>query len=328
MIATSRKLRIFSRKNLTAAQKINYWSSVIYWYSPIKNLVFLLSPLLFAAFAIPVFRCNWLELAAFWLPMYVMQDVCLRHISRNTISLKWSGIYETSLMIGMLLPILQETFGITASVFKVTDKSGKAVRRQTDWKSMAWYLVLIGLSVFGIIRVLILINVPRLISLVILLFWLIRNLYFLIMTCFLINGRDSDEETVRVIDAEPVTVTVSHGTGKGSRYDGVTTLLTEHKVHVFLDESEELKSGMPVGIAIDNGQYSVEMTGTITNVRVSSNGQRVHTVEILDRCGYEGEYLGLLYDRVPTLPQSYVRDFGIVSHLWQNIAHRVARTRL
>ena len=39
------------------------------------------------------------------------------------------------------------------------------------------------------------------------------------------------------------------------------------------------------------------------------------------------EYWQVLYDRIPTLPQSLNRDFGIMTHLWQNIAHRVARTR-
>lgn len=39
------------------------------------------------------------------------------------------------------------------------------------------------------------------------------------------------------------------------------------------------------------------------------------------------EYLQLLYDRVPSLPQSLEWDFGSLSHLWQNIACRVALTR-
>ena len=38
------------------------------------------------------------------------------------------------------------------------------------------------------------------------------------------------------------------------------------------------------------------------------------------------EYWEILYDRVPTLPQSLQKDFGMIPHLWQNIAHRVART--
>ena len=67
--------------------------------------------------------------------------------------------------------------------------------------------------------------------------------------------------------------------------------------------------------------------GMIVGIQESKNGTaRTHTVEILDFGGQEKEYWQLLYDRVPTLPQSLHRDFGVLFQLWQNIAHRVART--
>ena len=122
VIVMARQLKIWRRKNLTFAQKVSYWSSVVYWYSPLKNLIYMLAPLLYATFAIPVFRCNWLELLVFWLPMFLLQDLSLRLNSKNTISTKWSGIYETSVMPHLLIPILKETFGISLSSFKVTDK--------------------------------------------------------------------------------------------------------------------------------------------------------------------------------------------------------------
>ena len=289
----------------------------------------MLSPLLFAVFAVPVFQCNWLELIIFWLPAYIMQDICLRVISGNTISLKWSGIYETSITVPLFFPVLQETFGVTMSQFNVTDKSNKGAKRKTDWKYMFPVLVLTGLSVIGIIRVLLMMNNISFIGFSILLFWLIRNLYFLVMTLFLIDGREIDDESVKVIDAEPIILTVAHGADKGKRYEGVTTLLTEHKINVFLDEGETLKTGTSVRVTIDHAQYKAELNGQVTDVMISSNGtQRVQTIEILDYCGCEYEYFGILYDRVPTLPQSFNKDFGILTHLWQNIAHRVARTRL
>ncbi len=65
VIVTARKLGIFRRKGLSLPQKFSYWSSVAYWYSPIKNLIYMLSPLMFALLAVPVFRCNWLELLIF-----------------------------------------------------------------------------------------------------------------------------------------------------------------------------------------------------------------------------------------------------------------------
>ncbi len=329
VIATARQLKIFRRKGLTAEQKISYWSSVIYWYSPLKNLIYLISPLFYAVLAIPVFRCTWLDLLVFWLPMYILQDSCLRYVSRDRISAKWSGIYETSVMPHLLKPVIQEFFGVTMSSFKVTDKSAKSGKREMDIRSMRPFLILIILSVFGIIRILAMMSAKRFISLAVILFWLIRNLYFLIMSVFLVDGRDGDGETVRVSDAEPVTVTVEHGKEKGSVFRGVTTMMTEHKLCVYLDEGEKLTVGMPVKVVIAHDSYTAELQGTVSDVTVSRNGTaRTQTIEILDFGNSEEEYLQILYDRIPTLPQSLHGDFGIVMHLWQNIAHRAARTRL
>ena len=323
VIVTAKKLKIFRRKNLTLAQKINYWSSVVYWYSPIKNLIYLISPLLYAALAIPVFRCNWLEMLVFWLPMFIFQDLSLWLNSRGAISTKWSGIYETSLMPHMLIPILKESLGITLSQFKVTDKSARGGKREKDWKSMLPFIVLIVLSVIGLIRVLWIFNVTQTISVLILLFWIIRNLYFLIMAVFLVDGRDSDAENVKVYGAEPVQVRVA-----GKPYEGIATYLTEHKLTVFLDDSTELAVGDQAEVALSAENAQVSLKGVITDITFSRKSDaRTQTIEILDFGDDRYEYWQLLYDRIPSLPQSLQRDFGVVTHLWQNIAHRVARTR-
>lgn len=329
VIATAKQLKIFTRKGLDLSQKINYWSSVIYWYSPIKNLIYILSPLLFAAFAVPVIACNWLELAVFWLPMYILQDICLRFVSKNAISLKWSGIYETSVMPHLLIPVIKETFGVSLTSFKVTDKSAKKERREKDLRSMMPFIILCVLSVIGILRVIWLFGFKHIVSMLVILFWLIRNLYFLVMALFLIDGRDSDAEVVRVKDAESVQVTVAHGKDKGRTYEGVTTLMTEHKLRVYLDEGEDLTTGIPVDVVIQTPLYRAELSGAVSNVHVSKQGNtRTQTIEILDFHDTWYDYLCILYDRVPTLPQSLSHDFGIIRHLWQNIACRVARTRI
>ena len=124
----------------------------------------------------------------------------------------------------------------------------------------------------------------------------------------------STAETVRVTAGETV-------------YEGVTTLLTEHNLTVFLDEAEALQIGASVEAEVLRGDMSVKVSGIVTEVRESHRGTfHTHTIEILDDCGNRMEYLELLYDRIPTLPQSLHRDFGALYDLWQNIAHRVART--
>ena len=187
------------------------------------------------------------------------------------------------------------------------------------------FLILILLSVFGIVRVLVLFDRMQLVSMLILLFWLLRNLYILILCVFLADGRDSDTEPVYVVDAEPVSGAV--GSGEGETRCGVTTQMTEHSLTVFLDEGQSLDIGAQVSVSIPREGGAVELGGVVTGIRESRGGGiRTQTIEILDFRDNWNEYLQVLFDRVPTLPQALHNDFGVLSHLWQNIAHRVART--
>lgn len=80
-------------------------------------------------------------------------------------------------------------------------------------------------------------------------------------------------------------------------------------------------------ITLHSGDTPVHLRGVIIAMQESRRGVgRTHTAEILDYGTDELEYWEILYDRIPTLPQSLHRDFGVLPHLWQNIAQRVART--
>lgn len=323
VISTAKQLHIFTRKGLSLAQRISYLSSVVYWYSPIKNMIYILSPLVFAVFAVPVFKCSWLDLLIFWLPMFILQDISLRVYSRNSISLKWSGIYETSVMPYLFVPIVKEMFGITTKKFAVTDKSKKTIKHKMDFKTVRPFLVLIALCLVGIIRTIFCINGIQSLGLVILMFWLVRNLYFLIMSIFLADGRDGDSEAVHVIDAETVVIRKKD---TETDYIGVTTYLTEHCLKVFLDEAPELKIGDPICIELEGSSANAAISGIITGITMSRSGpSAVYTIEIIDYKEDWLEYLQILYDRIPTLPQSLQRDYGIINHMLRNIAHRILR---
>ena len=327
VIVTARRLRLLTRKGLSVEQRLSYWSSVAYWYSPLKNLVYVLAPLLFATFGIPVFACSWLDLLVYWLPMFLMQNVCLRAVSGNTISARWSGIHETSVMPALLVPVLKESLGISLSAFKVTDKSSKATRRQADMRSMAPFVVLLALTVVGLVRVIWLLVATHAVGLAAILFWLIRNGYYLLMALFLIDGRDSDGEPVRVVGAEPVIVTRHDADGTSTVWEGVATVLNEHGMRMLLDESDDLALGDHVEVSLDTGDYRADVRGAVVGLVRSRGGTAfVHTVEILDYGTSELEYLQILYDRVPSLPQALRLELGALGHLWRNVAFRMART--
>ena len=171
------KTHLLFTSKLTAAQRFGYLAAVTYWYAPLKRLIYLLAPLMYSVFGITVMRCDFRQMLMFWLPMYLMAALGIRFFSGGIRSSWWSDIYEVCMFPFLLPGVLAETFGIKKKQFNVTDKSGKK-----DWK--LWYilpfLILTGLSIFGIVNIAARIIGERTTIYLFLLFWLLFNLYELL----------------------------------------------------------------------------------------------------------------------------------------------------
>lgn len=80
-------------------------------------------------------------------------------------------------------------------------------------------------------------------------------------------------------------------------------------------------------MSIDTGKYHAEMPGIIISITNSrSGGSRVYGIELTDTAGCWEEYMQILYDRVPTMPQSLRRDLGLFLQFWNNLVRRLVRT--
>ena len=321
VIATAKQLKFLRNRKLDVSQKLSYLSSVLYWFSPIKNLIYLLSPLMFAVFCIPIFKCTLVDLALFWFPMHLLSMVALRITSQGKISSRWSGIYETSVMPFLLIPIIKETLGITLSTFKVTKKEKPNKRQTIDKRSLVPFVILLALTVAGIIRMSYMLIALKYIGILAVLFWLLRNTYYLIMCIFLGLGRDTDGENVKVRAAEMITVQKEDG----RQIEGITTKLLEHGVDIYTDELEALYLGESIGLNISNSKYDLDVKGTVVSIHNSCNSDipSVYTIEILDFNGQKDEYIQMLYDRKPTLPRRLRIGDGSIDNLWNNIGHRI-----
>ena len=129
---------------------------------------------------------------------------------------------------------------------------------------------------------------------------------------------------VRVVDAEPASLRKVDGSRDSPASCGVTTVMTENTVRLFIDEPADLAVGDRVKICIESISYTAEMIGVITDERIPrSGGSPVYSVVITDYGDSRYEYLQILYDRIPTLPQTLQRDHGIIIHMLLNIAHRI-----
>ncbi len=176
-IQSGRKTHILTAKGLSFIQRVSYITAVGYWFAPVKRLIYLMAPLMFAVFGITVMRCDFVQMLIFWLPMYLMAVLGIRAFSSGIRSAKWADIYDLCLFPFLLFPVISETLGFSRRRFVVTDKSGKS-----GWS--VWYLVpylvLIALSGVGIVNTVSLMLVQQSTNFLLLLFWLIYNLYQLL----------------------------------------------------------------------------------------------------------------------------------------------------
>ena len=158
------------------------------------------------------------------------------------------------------------------------------------------------------------------ISSLVILFWLIRNMYFLVMSLFLINGRDSSGEPVEVVDALPVSLQKQDGTTA----DGITTRMYEHSLLSYMDDGAAFSIGDTDKIKITGKNGDVNLGVIVTGVRTSRfNKSAVLTMEILDFGENQDEYFQILFDRIPSMPMHFNRDLGLVAGLWRNIVPRI-----
>lgn len=332
-IDTGRKLHVIRSTQLSFTQKMNYWASVFYWYAPIKRFAYIISPILFATFGFEVVRCTLPQVLMFWVPMYVCTAISQRLMTSNLRTNKWTAIYETVLFPFLLIPVLLESMGFSLTQFKVTNKSRSGSQRGKNMIYMLPSIILTVLSIIGVFRGLWIILSMNSFGVAVVLFWLIYNLYVMVMSLFFADGREAFRNSERVTVRLPCTLHVG-----GQQYpcetrdisEGGASVVTALAHFVPLEGAE---------LEIQDRQYHVRMK--VRPIRVNAwqdpkakDGDRwiesqewnyaFAIREFVSEKGYEN-YLGILYDRVPTHPEQNLH-VSLFNELSKNFMERLSAT--
>ena len=317
VIATGRKMHIYTSKDLSFAQKMNYWASIWYWYAPLKRLIYVMSPLLYATFGFMVFKCTLPQVLLFWLPMYITSNISLRMLSRNIRNTKWTSIYENVLFPFMLIPVILETFGISLKKFKVTDKEAKQNKRGQNVIYMIPYIILIILSVIGLIRCIIIMFDSGSFGPIVVVFWLVYNLFQLVMCLFFVDGRVLYRKHERVPVKMPCTLRDEVYT-----LHGMTKDISEWGISVLLDSPRYFPEGKWLEVDLASEKYKANLLVEVVYVCEREDAWS-YSMKILDHKGTYDDYLQLMFDRVPMLPTEIERDSGSFQDLKLNTKNRV-----
>lgn len=323
VIATGRKMHIFSANDLTFAQKMNYWASVWYWYAPVKRLSYILSPMLYATFGFMVFRCTLPQVLLFWLPMYITSSINLKSLSGNIRSTKWTAIYETALFPFLLVPVLLESVGISLKKFKVTHKGQQENQKGKNLVYMLPFLILIVLSVIGIANCIRIMFDSGSLGPAVVLFWLVSNLFTMVMALFFVDGRIPYRSAERIAVTLPAQLHVREAT-----YPCTLRDISEKGVSLRMDQPHLVDSKGEIILEIRDRKYHVRLLLRpvyVNQVRLENSGfwEYAFVIEGHDEAGGYDHLLGICYDRIPTHPASIRKNSGSYQDLSINMKRRV-----
>ena len=181
-------------KALSLRQKLNYFSSIIYWYSSLKRLIYMLAPILFCLAGIGVMRCEPWEIALFWGPLYGCISLCVYRFSGKIRSLYWTNIYETVLMPFLLPSVIKELVGFHQKTFEVTRKNQAAKEQMKMVRFLAPFVVLLVLNLLSLALILFRSYVEAAYHYVLLIVYLLVNCYYLFTACRIVVGSATQVE--------------------------------------------------------------------------------------------------------------------------------------
>lgn len=318
-IQTFQKYNPIFLKGLDFKQKLNYFAAIIYWYAGVNRLIFMISPILFSVLGLRIVDTNIIEVIVFWLPTYIINLLALSKLSGKARSKKWSNIYETIMLPRLVPVVILESFGIRQKKFVVTRKDGKIVNSNKDILSLVIpHIIMTILTVIGLVDCAILLKSNAATAFFVG-YWLVLNLYNLIMALLFILGR----KKYRTSERFPIQT-------QGKIYindkviDVYTHDISETGISLIFKFPYYIDREKQYDITVNREKYNSKFKCKL--VYVSDSGDKYkYAFKIVDieKEDYN-QLLNILYDREPSLPVD-IKNNSVYDDIIDNIRHRIKK---
>lgn len=315
-IQTFRKSNPIFIKGLNMLQRLNYFNSLLYWYTPFKQFVFILAPILFTVFGVRLFDAPLLEVLIIWLPMFIFNTVAFKKFCGKRRSMKWTNIYDTILMPTLMWAVFLETFGIKMDKFEVTSKK-RENKKSTKYKLQLFipHVILYTLTIIGLTKSILEIAFYHNTDYVVNLFWLIINSYSLFMSLLFILERPNEEERFKL----DVPILFEY---VGNLHTANVTSISETGITLISDSLYFFNVGGTYPFKIARERYVSNVNGRFLNLKRLDNGMYQYNFAYRDLAKEEYEKLILiLFDREPEYP-NYIMSQSVIKDITRNTIQR------
>ena len=149
-IQTYKNYKIMTNKGLNIRQKLDYLSGVYYWFFGLRNIIYLLIPLLYSFFNIKIIQGNLLWFVILFLIQYTLKRFVIDMLEERKVSSTWNRIYEIILSPVIFLESMLEVIGISKKEFDVTLKKKKHKKIYKYYYLVISHIILFILNVIGL----------------------------------------------------------------------------------------------------------------------------------------------------------------------------------
>ncbi len=321
-IYSLRKMHIWTNPEMNLKAKISYYACKIYWWTFLRRFIFILCPIIFALFSIPVMACSPAEILIFWLPSYALFSFTQR-VSAGTIRTnKWSHIIDTIMFPYLIIPIFLEAIGIQQHKFEVTRKD-RVIEENTDRRLAVPHIILLICSMAALVTSLGDLFRYKAVGSVVIIYWLFVNAFALLMSIFFMLGRRNLRMTERYEVELPVKILMENQVIYGETVD-----ISETGLSVKLENPVLLPKGK-VRIHVKSSRYNAHFDARevyVTDMEDPETRNKLYnySFEVLDLDEKnKAEYFQLIYDRDPSLPRFTSKEDSIFGNLSDNLSKRI-----
>lgn len=311
-IQTFRRVNPMLLQGLTAAQRLNYFDALLYWYGSFKRFIYLLAPILFTVFGVMVVDARLIEVLIFWLPTYTFNTIMFKKFSGNGRTMKWTNIYDTILMPTLLPAVSLESLGIKMKKFEVTAKK-RNVNQESKYrlKLAIPHLLLFFFTVLGVLHSIIEIIHGNGEGYIINLFWLLVNGYALMMALFFVLERPVYRVHERFKIETPISFELNE-----VKYQAKTSDISETGLAFMSEYPYYFKPDEIYALEVRREVYVSKVEAKFLRVDTLGNGKFKYAFNYTNVSQDDYEQLVLiLFDRIPDFPtqiisQSVFRDLA------------------
>lgn len=307
-------------KGLSAANRFSYLRSYLYWYSYLLKFFFIIFPPIVAILGVTIMHSALWQILFIYIPMYLLSSFSVVRITKRSRSDFWSNITMTVISPYMILPLLKETVGLREHKFYVTQKDRKENMSQGSLKKAYPHLMMLVLAIVGLGFTIYRMMTGYFLGYTIVMFWIIKSIYDLILSIFFMIGRKNLRHDERLYRKEQILIK-----SDGHMYHTETLDISESGFSVCFSLPVYVEPEAEVIIILQTEQYKASMHAALKNAEQIGEKWKysfqITSMEEKDR----GEYLQILYDHMPALPQKVEESMSFYDNLKQNIKKRTGQ---